>query len=266
MMVNMKVTTGRRFGLASFMLLVLSGCTSGGSADRPQASATTSRSGDAGGPPCGAVRGRPVGCWDAASAPITSAPTSETTSARPASRACRVSDLEVRVEGSQGLGGTTYTPLVFKNLSSTACTLNGIPGSRSRTDRTSYRQATRTPLIDPPVTPGPGEIAIADLMVGSQRLGDCRPVIPATIRVNVGDGGAVTIAAGGFRFCQAKTQALTNTLPAARLRTRLIEWAVGEPPSKCAVSAWLSGWFGAECTILTGWRGLVIGSGEVPTL
>jgi hypothetical protein len=37
-------------------------------------------------------------------------------------------------------------------------------------------EAGPTPLIDPPVTPGPGERAVADLMVGSQRLGDCRPV------------------------------------------------------------------------------------------
>jgi hypothetical protein len=49
--------------------------------------------------------------------------------------------------------------------------------------------------------PGPGEIAIADLMVGSQDLGDCGPVTPASIRVTVGDGGAITVAPGGFRFC-----------------------------------------------------------------
>jgi hypothetical protein len=62
-------------------------------------------------------------------------------------------------------------------------------------------RASPTPLIDPPVTPGPGQSAVADLMVGSQSLGDCQPASPATIRVNVGDGGAITIAASGFRFC-----------------------------------------------------------------
>jgi hypothetical protein len=65
--------------------------------------------------------------------------------------------------------------------------------------------ALPTPPIDPPVTPGPGEVAVADLMVGSQDLGDCHPVNPATIRVNVGNGGAIALAAGGFRFCPGET-------------------------------------------------------------
>ena len=114
-----------------------------------------------------------------------------------------VTDLQVRIEGSQGLGGTNYTPLVFKNRSSSACTLSGHPKVifSGRSGRI-IGQTTPTPLIDPPVTPGPGEVAIADLKVGSQRLADCRPVTPATLRVSVGTGGgAITIAAGGFRFC-----------------------------------------------------------------
>jgi hypothetical protein len=61
--------------------------------------------------------------------------------------------------------------------------------------------ASPTPPVEPPVTPGPGEIVVADLMVGSQDLADCRPVTPAAIRVSIGDGGAITVAPDGFRFC-----------------------------------------------------------------
>ena len=158
--------------------------------------------GDGGWPACGSVRGRSSGCWNGSSAPVASVPTSETTSARPPSRACSVTDLEVRIEGSQGLGGTNYTPLVFKNRSFSACTLSGHPHVTflDRSGR-AIGQTAPTPLIEPPVTPAPGEVAVADLMVGSQSLGECRPVNPATIRVSVGDGGAITIAAGTFRFC-----------------------------------------------------------------
>jgi uncharacterized protein DUF4232 len=187
------------------MMMLLSGCTSGGSADRSQGSSTTSRSADAGGPSCGAVRGRSVGCWDATAAPTTSSTTSETTSATPASRACRVSDLQVRLGSSQGLGGTNYTPLIFRNRSSSRCSLTGHP-KVSFLDRSArvIGQAAPTPLIDPPVTPGPGEVAIADIGVGSQSLGDCRPVTPATLRVVLPGGGAVSVAAGSFRFCPSQ--------------------------------------------------------------
>ena len=108
----------------------------------------------------------------------------------------------MRIEDSQGLGGTNYTPLVFKNRSSSACTLSGHP-QVTFSDRSGriIGQTAPTPLIEPPVTPAPGEVAIADLMVGSQSLGECRPVTPATIRVRVGDGDAITIAPGRFRFC-----------------------------------------------------------------
>jgi hypothetical protein len=137
--------------------------------------------GDSAWPPCGSVPGRPVGCWNAASAPVTTAPTSSTTSTRPVTRPCRGADLQVWVDGSQGLGGTTYTALVFKNRSATACTLTGHPRV-TFADRSGriIGHASRTPLIDPPTTPGPGEIAVADLMVSSQDLGGCQPVTPAT--------------------------------------------------------------------------------------
>jgi hypothetical protein len=122
-----------------------------------------------------------------------------------------VADLEVRVDGSQGLGGTNHTPLVFKNRSSSACTLSGHPRVTflDRSGRV-IGQAMPTPPIDPPVTPGPGEIATADLMVASQDLGECQPVTPATIRVNVGNGGAITIAAGSFRFCPGENAGINQ--------------------------------------------------------
>lgn len=171
---------------------------SGDSPGRPARSVATD-----GWPACRSVPGRPIGCFTAPAPPATTATTS-TTVRTPTGTAkpCRARDLKVRVEASQGLGGTAYTPLVFANRSSSACTLSGHPRV-AFLDRSEWviGQAAPTPLIDPPVTPGPGEVAVADLTVVSQDLGECRPVAPARIRVDVRDGDTVMVAPGGFRFC-----------------------------------------------------------------
>jgi hypothetical protein len=95
-----------------------------------------------------------------------------------------------------------YTPLIFKNRSSSACALTGRPkvAFLDRSGRV-IGDATSSPLVEPPVTPGPGEIAIADIGVGSQSLADCQPVTPATLRIELPGGGVVFIGAGDFRFC-----------------------------------------------------------------
>src|SRR5205085_7750198 len=101
------------WGLVS-LAIVLSSCTSGGSGDHSQGSSTTS--GPAGG-----------GSSTTATVPAQSPTTGATATATTAARACRGSDLQVTLGSSQGLGGTTYTPLILKNRSASACTLNGHP-------------------------------------------------------------------------------------------------------------------------------------------
>jgi hypothetical protein len=104
-----------------------------------QASSSTTRFG--GGPPWWpALQRGSEGSFTTATVPATSPTTRETTAT---ARACRVSDLRVTLEGSQGAGGTNYTPLAFKNRSSSRCALTGHPkvsfldqvGSRDRPGR-----------------------------------------------------------------------------------------------------------------------------------
>jgi len=119
-----------------------------------------------------------------------------------AARVCRAFDLHIRLGSGDGLGGTYYTPLIFTNGSSSDCTLKGHP-TVSFFDRMGrvIGRATPSPLIDPAVTLGPGEVAVARIGVGSQSLADCGPVTPAILRVVLPSGGAVSVAAGAFRFC-----------------------------------------------------------------
>jgi hypothetical protein len=54
------------------------------------------------------------------------------------------------------------------------------------------------------VTVAPGEVASATVGVTSQSLVDCQPVTPATLRVVLPGGGAVSAAAGDFAFCSGE--------------------------------------------------------------
>jgi hypothetical protein len=105
-----------------------------------------------------------------------------------------------------------YTPLAFRNRSSSACSLAGHP-KVSFLDRSGrvVGEAKPVQLDALPVTLAPGEQAGATLGVGSISLGDCEPVRPATIRVVLPAGGAVSVAVpakgafeplGDFAFCR----------------------------------------------------------------
>ena len=161
---------------------------------------------------CGAVRGRGVGCWAAANAPITTSTTGGTTTTSVAARVCRPSDLKVTLEGGQGAGGTMYSPLAFRNRSVSACSLIGHP-SVSFLDRAGRVIGAAKPvqLDAAAVTLFPGQQAGATLGVASISLGECQPVTPATVRVVLPGGGAISVAVpakgayehGGsdFAFC-----------------------------------------------------------------
>jgi uncharacterized protein DUF4232 len=173
-----------------------------------QASSSTTRFG--GGPPWWPALPRgSEGSFTTATVPATSPTTRETTAT---ARACRVFDLRVTLEGSQGAGGTRYTPLAFKNWSSSRCALTGHP-KVSFLDRSGRVIGQATSAVQEPtaVTVAPGEVASATIGVTSQSLADCQPVTPATLRVVLPGGGAVSVAVptkgafepGGadFRFC-----------------------------------------------------------------
>src|SRR5688500_1094468 len=163
--------------------MALSACTSGGSADR-QASSTTSS------------------VITAATMPPTTSTTGGPMSTVTAKRTCRASDLEVTVQSGDGLGGTTYTPLVFTNRSSTPSGLMGYP-KVSFLDRSGrvIGQAAQTPPEGIAVTVAPGEAAFARMGVASALcLGDGQPLYPATLRVVLPAGGTVSVAAGDFAF------------------------------------------------------------------
>ena len=189
-MTKMKATTGRGVWLASFLML-LSGCTRGGSTDRSQASSTTRRSTDAGDgwPQCGAARGRPIGCF-ATPTGTESAMSVTTTSAT--ARACRASDLRVTSGESPGAGGTAYTGLGFTNRSTSRCTLAGHPRV-SFLDRSGRVLGRALPTPGPEtVTVSPGQYATTALGVGSTILGACQPSTPATLRIVLPSGRSDT--------------------------------------------------------------------------
>ena len=197
----MKVNAITRSGLCLVMLL-LSSCTSGGSADRSLGSSTTSRSAGAedGWPQCGAARGRPMGCFATATATVP-AP-SVTTTAAATARACRGSDLRVTGGASQGAGGTRYTGLGFTNRSSSPCTLAGHP-KVSFMDRSGRVLGHALPTPGPEtVTVSPGQYATTALGVASMSLGACQPITPATLRIALPSGGVVSVPAGDFSFCR----------------------------------------------------------------
>ena len=187
-----RVRRSRGHGIAGLLLVMWSGCTSGGSADRSQASSTTSG---------------PVGSelFTTATVPATSSTTSVTTSASTAPRACRGSDLQVTLGSSEGLGGTTYTPLIFDNRSSSPCALTSHPKVLflDRSGRV-IGQTAFTGESQMAVTLGPGEVASADIGVTSSSLGTCQRLIPATLRVVPPGGDAVSVATGDFAFCSGQ--------------------------------------------------------------
>lgn len=213
-MIEMKVTSGcgvarraRRLpvqALASFVILLLSSCTSGESTDRQASSPTTTFGG---GPPWWPALPRgSEGSFTTANMP---APSETTTSAATA-RACRVSDLQVTGGASQGAGGTRYTGLGFTNRSSTPCTLAGHP-KVSFLDRSGrvLGQALPTPLLEK-VTVSPGQYATTALGVASMSLGTCQPVNPATLRIILPAGGVVSVPAGDFAFCPGEAAGVSH--------------------------------------------------------
>jgi hypothetical protein len=150
----------------------------------------------------GCTSGGSVGGGTTTTVPATSPTTSEMTEASSAAQACRGSALEVSLGSSEGLGGTSYTPLILKNRSSSGCALTGYP-EVSFLDGSGQviGQAASTGEEAVAVTLAPDEVGSADIGVTSISLGTCRRLTPASVRVVLPEGGAVSVAAGDFAFC-----------------------------------------------------------------
>ena len=117
--------------------------------------------------------------------------------------------MQVTLGSSQGLGGTTYTPLMFKNRSSSPCALNGHPkvsfldgAGRVMGEAVSTGESRMT------VTVAPADFASADIGVASS-VDSCERVKPATVRVVPPGGGAVSVAAGDFGFCSGQNPTIS---------------------------------------------------------
>lgn len=127
-----------------------------------------------------------------------------TTTSLLAARSCRISDLEVTVVLGQGAGGTTYSPVGFRNRSDSPCGLNGHP-TVSFLD-SAGRVLARTvpvPLDSPPVALATGELAGAEIGVVSDCMGG-PAVFPARVRVKLPAGGSTVVDANQLWICSGE--------------------------------------------------------------
>jgi hypothetical protein len=147
-----------------------------------------------------------------ATAPATTFTTSGLSSTSSAPNVCRSSELAVTLQSGDGLGGTTYTPLVFTNRSQKPCALMGYPkvAFLDRSGRV-VGQAAPTPPEGRAVTVPPGEAAFARIGVASSVcLGEGQPVRPESLRVVLSGGGTASVAAGDFAFCSNNDPSITE--------------------------------------------------------
>lgn len=121
-----------------------------------------------------------------------------------AARSCRISDLRVTLSGSQGAGGTTYTPISFTNRSESICGLNGHPevAFLDSADRMLAR-AIPLSLDSPAVALATGELAGATIGVVSGCL-DAAAVFPASVRVVLPGGGTTSVKTNGLWICSGQ--------------------------------------------------------------
>lgn len=148
-----------------------------------------------------AIRSAPPTSTTATGPTLAPSPTTAVISATTVAWPCRASDLRVTGGASQGAGGTRYTGLGFTNRSSSPCTLAGHPTVTflDRAGRVLGRAAP-TPVPET-VTVSPGQYATTALGVASTSVGTCQAITPATLRIVLPSGGALSVAAGDFVFC-----------------------------------------------------------------
>lgn len=121
-----------------------------------------------------------------------------------AARSCRISDLQVTLDGSQGAGGTTYTQLGFTNRSGSPCGLSGHP-KVSFLDSAGGVLVRAIPLSldSPAVALATGELAGATIGVVSGCLG-APAVFPASVRVVLPTGGTTSLKINGLWICSGQ--------------------------------------------------------------
>jgi hypothetical protein len=134
----------------------------------------------------------------------TTSTTTATTTSLVAARSCQISDLSVTLGGSQGAGGTTYTPIGFTNRSHSTCGLNGHPkvsflDSAGRV----LARAIAVSLDSPAVALATGEIAGAEIGVVSG-CQDAPEIFPASLRVAIPVGGTASVKTNGFWICSGE--------------------------------------------------------------
>jgi hypothetical protein len=147
-----------------------------------------------------------------ASASPSPTPTPSFSSTVQASHRCVTSQLHMSLGQSQGAAGSTFTPIVFTNVSKHACTLFGYPGV-SFLDSTGAQvgvDATHDGGEEATVTLAPGDAANAQLQVpdpGNYSASQCKQANAATLRVYPpGDFTALSVA-DAMTVCTTSTGA-----------------------------------------------------------
>lgn len=142
-----------------------------------------------------------------ATTPATSPPvTTPAPTAPPASDACATGILTITAGDSDGAAGSIFTPLVFTNNGTTACTLDGHPGV-SFVDTAGNQigpSADRTDVATPTVTLAPGEQAHATLQTHDAGFFDaaaCAPVHAERLKIFPPDQTDAIIIAFPFDVC-----------------------------------------------------------------
>ena len=140
-----------------------------------------------------------------------STPTKQpTTSTQPASTSrCRSGDLKVSLGEGDGAAGTTYTPLIFKNVSSRTCTLYGFPGVSWVAGNDGHQvnvPFARTDAAKSTITLAAGAVAHATLAthdVGFFDAAQCKPVGVRGFRIYPPDETKSVFVALATKACSA---------------------------------------------------------------
>ena len=139
--------------------------------------------------------------------------TTSTGGASPAKQAstsrCHTGDVKLSLGESDGAAGTSYTPLIFKNVSGHTCTLYGFPGVAWVAGNDGHQvnvPFARTDAAKSTITLAAGAVAHATLAthdVGFFDAGQCKPVSVRGFRVYPPDETKSIFVALATKACSA---------------------------------------------------------------
>jgi hypothetical protein len=142
---------------------------------------------------------------------------STTSTVNSTAHACRSSEIQVALLGSDGAGGTTYTHLTFTNHAPSSCRLADHPGiSFLQGSGRVIGEAKPVPSGNAGPTLAPGEVGSAMIGVSSSCLGSGKRVSPATLRIVLPAGDPVSLAADDFAFCPGEITSISAYEKAGR--------------------------------------------------